>query len=501
VTGNYETPGFGSIVSISILSGLGNGDLGPYARHNTGPVPVDLAVADFNGDGHFDVANPNYHYPSNTVSVNFGTGDGSFSLNWYSTEQYPKEVDVGDFDGDGILDLLAECDRSITILPGRADSGLGASRDYGVFGYSPAAGDLNGDAYSDFVLLNTYIWVYLGSATGMPIQASNYVPDRGGGPMAFGRLNSDDVLDLVVANTTARTISVFLGRGDGTFGPRRDFLVSLEPSFLTVGDITGDAREDVVVSHSAVDKISVLLSAADGSLYPPNEFLVGDDPRGIALGDLNGDSRDDLVVANFGSASITVFMSGSDFPTAIRLRRLEAEWWPRGVRLSIDVDGTNGMEMEVERSETPPGPWIRITPEWTATRQYRTALDLTASAGTRYFYRVRISAADGQEATVLGPVEVAPARSRELAVDVFPNPGARSVHVEFDLDRAGPVRLDVLDLQGRLVATLIDRLRSAGPVRATWSPEMRRERSGPGVYFIRLAASGATTWRRVVVTR
>lgn len=68
------------------------------------------------------------------------------------------------------------------------------------------------------------------------------------------------------------------------------------------------------------------------------------------------------------------------------------------------------------------------------------------------------------------------------------------------LERAGHVRLDIYDLQGRKVRTLLDGPRFAGPLTATWKGEADRgERVAAGVYVARLTASGAAAACKLVV--
>ena len=64
-----------------------------------------VAVGDFNGDGALDLVVANRF--SNNVSVLLGNGDGTFrtAVN-YAAGSSPLSVAVGDFNGDGVLDLV-----------------------------------------------------------------------------------------------------------------------------------------------------------------------------------------------------------------------------------------------------------------------------------------------------------------------------------------------------------------------------------------------------------
>jgi hypothetical protein len=103
--------------SVSIL--LGNGDGTFQASVNyTAPFPTALAAADLNGDGRMDIAASSLSYPPG-VTILYGNGDGTFQPGVV----YPAPPDssmnyvaVGDFNGDGMLDLaLADYDGAALI--------------------------------------------------------------------------------------------------------------------------------------------------------------------------------------------------------------------------------------------------------------------------------------------------------------------------------------------------------------------------------------------------
>ncbi len=73
---------------------------------------------------------------------------------------------------------------------------------------------------------------------------------------------------------------------------------------------------------------------------------------------------------------------------------------------------------------------------------------------------------------------------------------------EYALPSKGPVKLDVLDVRGRLVRTLVDAPRDAGVHRVGWNGTDSGGRSvANGVYFLRLVAGGRTLSSKVVKTR
>jgi hypothetical protein len=94
-------------------------------------------------------------------------------------------------------------------------------------------------------------------------------------------------------------------------------------------------------------------------------------------------------------------------------------------------------------------------------------------------------------------VTATPAPAAPLGLTAFPSPFNPVTTLAFDLPRAGRVRLDVHDLGGRLVARLVDGMRSAGPHHVRWQPDALAS----GVYVARLEAAGAVAHRRLVLVR
>ena len=94
--------------------------------------PQSVAAADFNGDGHLDLAVADFG--SGGVSVLLGNGDGTFAAaQLFSAGQGPTSVAVGDL-GNGHLDLVVANYRSgtVSLLLGKGDGTFAAARNYNV---------------------------------------------------------------------------------------------------------------------------------------------------------------------------------------------------------------------------------------------------------------------------------------------------------------------------------------------------------------------------------
>lgn len=99
---------------------------------------------------------------------------------------------------------------------------------------------------------------------------------------------------------------------------------------------------------------------------------------------------------------------------------------------------------------------------------------------------------------------VEPAGAAPLAfASPAPNPARTSARFAFALARGGVVRLELLDVAGRRVRTLLDAAWPAGPGGTTWDlADDRGARVAPGVYLAALRVDGAVrATRRVIVVR
>jgi hypothetical protein len=111
-------------------------------------------------------------------------------------------------------------------------------------------------------------------------------------------------LDVVTANANG-TLSVLLGKGDGTVQNPILLTLGATPVAVTVGDVLGNGLQDIVTANSN-GTVSVLLSNGNGTFKAPETISLGVTPTGIAVGDFNRDGHLDIVTANTnGTVSVT----------------------------------------------------------------------------------------------------------------------------------------------------------------------------------------------------
>ena len=70
--------------------------------------------------------------------------------------------------------------------------------------------------------------------------------------VAIADFNGDGIADLVVANYASRTVSVLLGKGDGTFQTQLTYATGTKPRSVAVGDFNGDGNPDLALANRVI---------------------------------------------------------------------------------------------------------------------------------------------------------------------------------------------------------------------------------------------------------
>ena len=323
ITGNNGgTSGKG----VSVYLGKGDGRFQTNKDSAAGIGAFDIAIGDFNGDGKLDVAVAGYISSTEGVlQILLGNGDGTFTNGQRFTFSFiPFSVTVGDFNGDGKLDIALGADKlylykgagngTFTLAGSMAISSPNLIRQVRV-------GDFNADGRPDlevsdgqnlFVLWNTgnfaFSKVLLQSAT----NGISAIPVD---------VNQDGFTDLVVTFYSCEVgkdvppgactnWKVLLGSASKTF--KTAAKMNLNSTFqglggATAADINGDGINDIVGITSA-SELLIWLGNPDGSYHStPLIFPIGSDSSASDLvpGDFNRDGKIDFAVPTPGTSTST----------------------------------------------------------------------------------------------------------------------------------------------------------------------------------------------------
>jgi VCBS repeat protein/FG-GAP repeat protein len=255
------------------LLGRGDGTFAKRVNYPAGPIPMGLVIADVNGDGSPDLLTVDRH--QSQLALLRGTGTGTFRpythirINGLTLS---RRLTAADLNGDGVVDLIVpdEIDGSVFVLTGTG-RGTFHQTSYPENGIEPvaiAAADLNSDGKPDLAVANGYpahdMSVLLARGTGFE-QPHAYPTGFAPHSIIATDLNGDGIVDLAVGNVGDSTVSVLLGRGDGTFGPKLDAPTgsTATNNTIAVADMNGDGRPDLVTAnYKPSSLVTVLLQTA-----------------------------------------------------------------------------------------------------------------------------------------------------------------------------------------------------------------------------------------------
>jgi VCBS repeat protein/HYDIN/CFA65/VesB family protein/IPT/TIG domain-containing protein len=273
---------------------------GAFARRDTvitGGVDSLPFVGDFNGDGKLDVAT----MAGSTIEVFLGNGDGTFQnpLSSNSSLQGAGLVALGDFNNDGKLDLIAEdfYGDDFTYL-GNGDGTFNeVSTMWGDWPGFTVVADLNRDGNLDVInegseegAAGTDTELGNGEGVFSPKWIGS-INNQASGSCAVADFNHDGKLDIACpgGDFYGNGVEVAFGNGDGTFGTPTEYPAPAVGLVVLTGDVNGDGKLDLVT-----DGGWVLLGNGDGTFDTPSGPAFS--PMFLPqLVDINADGKLDVV--------------------------------------------------------------------------------------------------------------------------------------------------------------------------------------------------------------
>jgi len=343
--------------------------------------PQQLVVADLNGDGILDIAMVDY---STGISIYLGKGDGTFEAakpfcttgtppTPCAAGSEPVSIATGDFNSDGIPDLVVQDGSNVDVMIGNGDGTFQPEVAYGTASgnYNIVVADLNLDGTPDLALtVSGGVSILLGNGDGTFQPHNDIALNDSSTYLTAGDFNKDGIPDLAVDGWNGASVMILLGVGDGTFQAEKDTPIDVNPAngtvvgadfkgtgFLcdlalsgdgtleamlgngdgtfktpqelkpnttfdefnggfAVADLNGDGIPDMALtwydSDTDVGRVGVFYGKGDGTFNPtPKTLNVGEQPIWIATGDFDGNGLLDLVTANESDSTLSVILNSA----------------------------------------------------------------------------------------------------------------------------------------------------------------------------------------------
>lgn len=270
---------YSAVSEVTILLSHGDGTFAAaqtstaFTQESYGGGPEAVVAVDLNGDGKLDLAMVG-QAANDGVGVLLGNGDGTFraGTTFASGNDYGL-IATGDFNGDGIPDLVVtnfyQDNSNPTIFLGKGDGTftsmpMPVQLDY--FPTSVVVGDFNGDGILDVAFSDlTGIEIALGNGDGTfsetpasPISVSSELYS-----LRVGDFNHDGKLDIAGIDNYNDRIVLLLGAGDGTFTvtPTTPAVSQATPGpfAMVAADFNGDGVPDLAMLTNSLNTVSILL--------------------------------------------------------------------------------------------------------------------------------------------------------------------------------------------------------------------------------------------------
>ena len=533
-----------------------NGD-GTFTRiEDNGPIVSDVYLsagtswADYDNDGDLDlmVANPKITQGSGSISLYANNGSGSFSnasAGDLTTTVSFSRIDAAwaDANNDGLLDVLVS-NANLIVLPARAHAYF-INNGNGTFssvsnnmtaGTSAKSGvawiDVDNDGDMDAVTCSgapgqkTVLWVNTGSNfTELVLIDTGEGIGRDTQGASWGDYDNDGDFDLYLVNRGENGEANVLFRNDGVDGNGLPIMTQLDgnsgvgPLISDVDfsiasawvDVDNDGDLDLFVGNDGgyaggyrsrlyINNNGVFTSETSGNLIENADFV-----RSTAVADIDNDGDMEIVIGRDGPNRLFInnLDNGNNW-VQFNLTGVNANRSAIGavIRVKATINGNEVWQMRDVSSHTGTASQSSMRVHFglgNATVIDELVIRWPGSGLVETLNNVAVNQIipliEGQVSSLIAMNEPVPAQYQLF--QNYPNPFNPDTKIRFHLPVSGQVQLEIYNVLGNKVATLVDCFKSAGVYEYTF----QASDLSSGVYFYRLTSSGFISMKKMMVLK
>ena len=285
--------------------------------------PTDLTINDFNTDGAMDFIALNKGGVSFTLCNGIGP---SPTLSLEPEENFltrfrgrPIAIEGEDFTGDGNIDVavLNKSTETISLFSRQIGINPYPSRLETALPNSPIdmeSGDIDQDGDIDLLVAfqNNNFIAFTNNGTGTFSPEPSFVGAIKMTNFILADINGDNEPDIVTSSQSKMNLSIAfgnLGGGNSTFSNFQDISIPCIPSNLNLGSIDPDPFQDIIINCKDNSQVYIYRNNTLGSFNLFDQYTFDDPIPDSAISDVNGDGIGDIIASRPSTSSGHLLLS------------------------------------------------------------------------------------------------------------------------------------------------------------------------------------------------